>query len=54
MQCCRIFQLIVNPEIVLFTEKPVSSCVVSQPLAHTFNPSCWNTDTLLAHTFNPK
>jgi hypothetical protein len=42
---------------VIFTEKKyiyVSSCDVSQPLAHTFNPSGWNTDMPLGFTFNPK
>ena len=33
--------------------EPVSSCGVAQPLAHTFNPSGWNTDMPLVHTFNP-
>jgi hypothetical protein len=58
--CCRIFDYTVNFEIVLFTRKKqtqnptVSSCGVTQPLAHTFNPSGWNTDMPLVYTFNPK
>jgi hypothetical protein len=35
-------------------KNPDSSCDVAQPLTHTFNPSGWNTDTLLAHTINLK
>jgi hypothetical protein len=49
----------VNPKIVLFTEKTktnkhVSICGLAQPLAHTFNPSGWNTGMPLAHIFKPK
>jgi hypothetical protein len=35
-------------------EKPISSCGVAQPSAHTFNSSGWNTDKPLVHTFNSK
>ena len=40
-KCYRIFE-------------PVSSCGVAQPLAYTFHPSGWNTDTLLVLTFSLK
>jgi hypothetical protein len=35
-------------------KKIISSCGMSQSLAHTFNPSSWNIDTPLVNTFNPK
>jgi hypothetical protein len=52
--CFRRFDFTVNPEIVLVTEKGGFSMWCGSALAHTFNPSVWNTDTPLVHTFNPK
>lgn len=34
--------------------KPISSCGMAHPLAHTFNPSGWNIVMTLENTFNPK
>jgi hypothetical protein len=52
--CCRMFDHTVNPKIVLFTEKNVSSCDAAQPLAHIFNSTGWNKNMHLVHNFNPK
>ena len=38
----------------IYWKNPVSSCGVAQSLAHTFNPSGWNTHAPLVYTFNPK
>jgi hypothetical protein len=41
MTCYRIFE-------------PLSSCGVTQPLAHTFNAPGWNKDMSSILTFNPE